>query len=196
MSFLGSFVLVFEGWILSNELTGGQVESGLGAKCSKTWDGARRGILNVSIPSKLILNCFERELLKSLEWEEVRYTYILNKNRIGLHESTKQIVTYGLKKKNIDFKKQTCFILEVGEKRFCLGSINRDDLSVGRDRETADLCDDHLLGSGQAGFGQGFLFAAVVILGVPVGVVVVLLHEYHRVSVGLDWNQEILVMED
>ena len=67
MSFLGSFVLVFEGWILSNELTGGQVESGLGAKCSKTWDGARRKILNVSIPSKLILNCFERELLKSLE---------------------------------------------------------------------------------------------------------------------------------
>ena len=82
------------------------------------------------------------------------------------------------------------------EKRFRFGSVNRDDLSVGRERETADLCDDHLLGNGQAGFRQGSLVAAVVILGDPVGVVVILLHEYHRVSVGLDWNQEILVMED
>ena len=81
----------------------------------------------------------------------------------------------------------------MGEKRFCLGSINRDDLLVGRDGETADLCDDHLLGYGQAGFGQGFLIAAVVILGVPVDAVVVLLHEYHCVGVRLDWKQENLV---
>ena len=84
----------------------------------------------------------------------------------------------------------------MGEKRFCLGSINRDNLPVGRDGETADLCDDHLLGYGQAGFGQGSLIVAVVILDVPVDAVVVLLHEYHCVSVGIDWKQENLVMED
>ena len=72
------------------------------------------------------------------------------------------------------------------EKRFRFGSVNRDDPAVGRERETADLSDDHLFGSGQAGFGQGFLFAAVVLLGVPDGIVVVLLHENHRVSVGLN----------
>ena len=71
------------------------------------------------------------------------------------------------------------------EKRFRFGSVNRDDLSVGRERETADLCNDHLLGGGQAGLRQSLLFAAVVILDVPAGVVV-LLHEYHRVSVTLD----------
>ena len=77
-------------------------------------------------------------------------------------------------------------ILEASEKRFGLGSINRDDVPVGRNGETADLSDDHLFGGGQAGFGQGLLFAVVVRLGVPVGVVVALLHEYHRVSVRLD----------
>ena len=85
-------------------------------------------------------------------------------------------------------------ILEVGEKRFCLGLINRDNLPVGRDRQTADLCDDHLLGFGQAGFRQGSLVAAVIVLVVPVDAVVVLLHEYHCVSIGLDWNQGNLVM--
>ena len=73
-----------------------------------------------------------------------------------------------------------------GRKRFCLDSINRDNLSVGRDGEAADLCDDHLLGFGQAGFGQGSLIAAVVILDVPVDAVVVLFYEYYCVGVGLD----------
>ena len=65
MSFLGSFILVFEGWIMSNKLTGEQVESGLGVECSKP--GARWENLNVLISSKLILNCLVRELLESLE---------------------------------------------------------------------------------------------------------------------------------
>ena len=77
-------------------------------------------------------------------------------------------------------------ILEASEKRFGLGSINRDDVPVGRNGETADLSDDHLLGSGQAGLRQSFLLVAVVLLGVPVGVVVILLHENHRVRVRLD----------
>ena len=76
-------------------------------------------------------------------------------------------------------------ILEASEKRFGLGSINRDDVPVGRNGETADLGDDHLFGSGQAGFGQRLLLAAVVILGVPTGVGLVL-HQDHRVSVTLD----------
>ena len=63
--FPGSFVLVFERWIISNKLTGGQVEGGFGVECSKP--GARWRNLNVSIPSKLVLNCLVREPLKSLE---------------------------------------------------------------------------------------------------------------------------------
>ena len=71
------------------------------------------------------------------------------------------------------------------EKRFRFGSVNRDDLLVGRERETADLCNDHLLGGGQAGFRQRLLLVTVVILGVPTGIGLVL-HQDHRVSVTLD----------
>ena len=64
----------------SNKLTEEQVGGGLGVECFK--NGARWKNLNVLIPSKLNLNCFDKSVLGE-SWNKRRYsTHIYINKRI------------------------------------------------------------------------------------------------------------------
>ena len=61
-------------------------------------NGARWKNLNVLIPSKLNLNCFDKSVLGE-SWNKRRYSTHIYINKRITREYKKQIVTYGLKKK-------------------------------------------------------------------------------------------------